>query len=60
VVILPLSYFPMMAISRDPDIMGAYVNGPIANILGWGYFVLITLAAVAAIPLLVITHGGQG
>jgi manganese transport protein len=60
VVILPLTYFPMMAISRDPDVMGVHVNGPIANTLGWLYFVLITIAAVAAIPLLVLTHGGQG
>lgn len=60
VVILPLTYFPMMAISRDPDIMGAYVNGPIANVLGWGYFIVVTVAAIAAIPLLVLTHGGQG
>jgi len=60
VVILPLTYFPMMVISRDRDIMGAYVNGPIANILGWAFFVIVTLAALAAIPLLVLTHGGQG
>jgi Mn2+/Fe2+ NRAMP family transporter len=60
VVILPLTYFPMMAISRDPDVMGVHVNGPIANTLGWLYFVVITIAAVAAIPLLVLTHGGQG
>lgn len=60
VVILPLTYFPVMAISRDADVMGAYVNGPIANTLGWIYFVLITVAALAAIPLLVLTHGGNG
>ncbi|NUS38143.1 MAG: divalent metal cation transporter [Lysobacter sp.] len=60
VVILPLSYFPMMAISRDRDIMGAHVNGALVNVLGWGYFVLISVAAVAAIPLLVLTHGGEG
>lgn len=60
VVILPLTYFPMMAISRDPDVMGVHVNGPIANTLGWLYFAVITIAAVAAIPLLVLTHGGQG
>jgi Mn2+/Fe2+ NRAMP family transporter len=60
VVILPLTYFPMMVISRDRDIMGAYVNGPVANILGWAFFVLISIAALAAIPLLVLTHGGQG
>jgi Mn2+/Fe2+ NRAMP family transporter len=60
VVILPLTYFPMMAISRDPDVMGVHVNGAISNTLGWLYFILITIAAVAAIPLLVLTHGGQG
>jgi Mn2+/Fe2+ NRAMP family transporter len=60
VVILPLTYFPLMAISRDPDVMGVYVNGAISNTLGWAYFVLISIAAVAAIPLLVLTHGGQG
>ena len=60
VVILPLTYFPMMAISRDPDVMGVHVNGPISNTLGWAYFILICIAAVAAIPLLVLTHGGQG
>ena len=60
VVILPLTYFPVMAISRDPDVMGVHVNGPIANTLGWIYFVLISIAAVAAIPLLILTHGGEG
>jgi Mn2+/Fe2+ NRAMP family transporter len=60
VVILPLTYFPLMAISRDPDVMGVQFNGAIANTLGWGYFVLFTIAAIAAIPLLVLTHGGQG
>jgi Mn2+/Fe2+ NRAMP family transporter len=60
VVILPLTYFPVMAISRDADVMGAYVNGPITNTLGWIYFVLITIAALAAIPLLILTHGGNG
>jgi Mn2+/Fe2+ NRAMP family transporter len=60
VVILPLTYFPVMAISRDPDVMGVHVNGPIANTLGWIYFVVISIAAVAAVPLLVLTHGGEG
>jgi manganese transport protein len=60
VVILPLTYFPVMAISRDADVMGVHVNGPISNTLGWLYFIVITIAAVAAIPLLVLTHGGQG
>lgn len=60
VVVLPLTYFPLMALSRDREVMGAYANGPIANAFGWFFFVLITIAAVAAIPLLVLTHGGEG
>jgi hypothetical protein len=40
--------------------MGEKANGWLANALGWFYLVVITLAALLAVPLLVITHGGQG
>ena len=40
--------------------MGPYANGPLANALGWFYLVLITVAALAALPLFVATHAGQG
>jgi manganese transport protein len=55
-----LTYFPLMAVSRDRDVMGVHVNGWLANSLGWFYFVLISVAAIAAIPLLITTHGGEG
>jgi len=60
VVVLPLSYFPVLAVARDRGIMGPYANGPLANALGWFYLVLITVAALAALPLFVATHAGQG
>jgi Mn2+/Fe2+ NRAMP family transporter len=60
VVILPLTYFPLMLVSGDRRLMGAHANGPVANVLGWGFLGLVTLAALAAIPLLVMTHGGRG
>jgi Mn2+ and Fe2+ transporters of the NRAMP family len=60
VVILPLTYFPMLLVARDKDTMGHFANGWLADILGWIYFVIIVLAALAAIPLLIITHGGEG
>jgi len=60
IVILPLTYLPMLLAARDEDYMGPYANGWVAAILGWAYFVLICIAALAAIPLLVITHGGRG
>jgi manganese transport protein len=60
IVILPLTYLPVLAIARNDTVMGKFVNGRMANFLGWFYLVLITLAALTAIPLLVITHGGKG
>ncbi|HSC65413.1 MAG TPA: divalent metal cation transporter [Caldimonas sp.] len=60
VVVLPLSYFPVLAVARDRRIMGPHANGPLANVLGWFYLALITVAALAAIPLFVATHAGQG
>jgi hypothetical protein len=40
--------------------MGEYANKRVARTLGWIYLVLITLVALAAIPLLVLTNMGQG
>jgi Mn2+/Fe2+ NRAMP family transporter len=60
VVILPLTYFPMLLVARDEDYMGPHTNGWLADALGWFYLILITLVALAAIPLLIITHGGKG
>ena len=60
VVALPLTYFPIMLIARDRTYMGEHVNGPIARVLGWLYFVVILVVAAAAIPLLLATNGGGG
>jgi Mn2+/Fe2+ NRAMP family transporter len=59
VVILPLSYLPILRAARDKKRMGRFANGLLANTLGIFYFILISLAAVAAIPLLIITHSGK-
>lgn len=60
VVILPLTYFPMLLAANDKEHMGPHANGWLANGLGWFYLILLTVAALSAIPLLVITHGGKG
>jgi manganese transport protein len=60
VVILPLTYLPVLLAASDEDYMGPFKNGWLAASLGWAYFVLICIAALAAIPLLIITHGGKG
>jgi manganese transport protein len=60
VVALPLTYFPMLLIARDRTFMGEHANGPIARVLGWGYFAVLSVVAIAAIPLLLATNGGGG
>jgi manganese transport protein len=59
VVALPLTYLPILLVANDPAYMGAKVNGRLANVLGFLYFVLILVIAVAAIPLMLLTNGGQ-
>jgi Mn2+/Fe2+ NRAMP family transporter len=60
IVILPLTYLPMLLAAGDEKYMGPYANGWFASIIGWIYYVIICLAALAALPLLIITHGGKG
>jgi Mn2+/Fe2+ NRAMP family transporter len=60
VVILPLTYLPLLLVAGDERLMGAHANGRLANVLGWSYMGVTTVAAVSAIPLLILTHGGQG
>jgi Mn2+/Fe2+ NRAMP family transporter len=60
VVALPLTYLPILLVANDRAYMGVQVNGKLANVMGGVYFVVIVLIAVAAIPLMLITNGGQG
>lgn len=60
IIVLPLSYLPLMLLANDKSYMREYANKWLAKILGWIFFVIVTVAAIAAIPLYVITSGGQG
>jgi manganese transport protein len=60
VVALPLTYLPVLLIARDRTFMGEHANGIVGNTLGWLYFAIILVVAVAAIPLMLITQGGSG
>jgi Mn2+/Fe2+ NRAMP family transporter len=60
IVVLPLSYLPLMLLANDKSYMRDYANKWLAKSLGWIFFVIVTVAAVAAIPLYVLTSGGQG
>ena len=59
ILVLPLTYLPLLLLAGDKKYMGKHVNGPLAKILGWLYFAIITAAALAAIPLYILTSGGN-
>jgi Mn2+/Fe2+ NRAMP family transporter len=49
-----------MKTADNKKIMKKNVNGLISKTLGWVYFVIITLVAIAAIPLMILSNMGQG
>ena len=59
VVALPFSYLPVLLVANDPTYMEDQVNGRLANLLGWFYFVVICAVALAAVPLMIATNMGQ-
>jgi manganese transport protein len=59
VVVLPLTYYPVLRLAGDRKLMGRHVNAGVIRILGWVYLAIISVVAVAAVPLMVITHNGQ-
>jgi manganese transport protein len=60
VVALPLTYLPVLLIAGDSSFMGEFANGRFAAFLGWLYFGIIIVLALAAIPLLLATNAGGG
>ena len=60
IIVLPLTYLPLMLLAGDKSYMGKYANKWLAKGLGWLFFLIITAAAIAAIPLYLLTSGGQG
>jgi manganese transport protein len=57
-VALPLTYLPILIIANDREYMGERVNGRWMNFIGSVYLVVILAAAIAAIPLLIVTGAG--
>jgi Mn2+/Fe2+ NRAMP family transporter len=60
ILVLPLTYLPLLLLSGDKKLMREHANGRLAKTLGWLYFGAVTLAAIAALPLYILTSGGNG
>jgi Mn2+/Fe2+ NRAMP family transporter len=58
-VIMPLTYYPILRVAADKNIMGDHVNRKMDTIIGAIFLILIAVAAAVAIPLMIVTHSGQ-
>jgi Mn2+/Fe2+ NRAMP family transporter len=58
-VVLPLTYLPILVVANDREYLGAHVNGWFTNAIGSIFLVVITVAGLAAIPLMILTRMGQ-
>jgi manganese transport protein len=58
-VVLPVTYYPILRVAADRNAMGSHVNSKLDTIMGTVFLLLITIAAVAAIPLMIATHAGK-
>jgi Mn2+/Fe2+ NRAMP family transporter len=59
VVVLPLSYLPILLVARDRNVMGSHVNTRLENVLGIVFLAVITVVAVLAVPLMYLSRLGQ-
>jgi manganese transport protein len=49
----------LLLVASDKKYMGKHANGIFANFMGWFYFIIVSMAAIAALPLFFITSGGR-
>jgi len=59
ILVLPLTYLPVLLLAGDSHFMQEHANGWLAKGLGWTFYVVIVIAALAALPLFLITSGGN-
>lgn len=58
-VLMPLTYYPILTAAADKQRMGKHASKRVLNVAGWVFLVVIVIAAIAAIPLTILTHFGR-
>jgi Mn2+/Fe2+ NRAMP family transporter len=58
-VLMPLTYYPILRVAMDRNIMGEHVNSRADTAIGATILALIAVAAAAAIPLMIATDSGR-
>jgi manganese transport protein len=56
---LPLTYLTTFLAANDRKLMGKHANGRLSNAFGILFLILVIIAAVAAVPLMILTSLGQ-
>ena len=59
VICLPFTYYPVLSAAHNKSLMGKDRTGALAHGLGWFYFIVVCIAALAAPVLLVLTGMGR-
>ncbi|WP_263417330.1 NRAMP family divalent metal transporter [Terriglobus albidus] len=57
--IMPLTYYPILRAAADEKLMGRHVNTKGNTAVGMFFLALIVVAAIAAFPLMLLTHSGR-
>jgi len=60
VVVYPLTYIPILLVANDKRFLGKHANGRVTNVLAWVYLVILLVVAISAVPLLILSKGGNG
>jgi len=58
-VVMPFTYYPILRTASDKNVMGKHVNSKFDDVIGGIVLILVTISALAAIPLMVLTHSGK-
>jgi Mn2+/Fe2+ NRAMP family transporter len=58
-VAMPLSFWPVVRVSQDRELMGRHVSGVVTRPLAWVFFAVVCTVAVAGPVLMVLTHMGE-
>jgi Mn2+/Fe2+ NRAMP family transporter len=58
-VIMPLTYYAIVRGAGDKKILGKHAKNKFLNFAGWSMLAVITIAPLAAIPLMMVPSGGQ-
>jgi manganese transport protein len=58
-MIMPFTYYPILKTASEPELMGRHVTGKLQHAVAKVFFGIIVIAALAALPLMLLTKSGQ-